>query len=364
LINKLVLENLKHRPVRTALSALAIGVQVAMVLTLVGLSNGMLADQQGRSRGVGADILIRAPGSSIIGFTENMPQKIVDYVRKQPHVALATGALIAPTGPLTSVTGLDLPEFSKMSGNFRYIHGGPLQQKNEVIVDEYYARQNKLHVGDTLTLLNRPWRLTGIYEPGKIARIIVDLSVLQDLTSESNKLTVIYVKLDNSSLTDQMISFFKAHGLHDYKIYSMEAFVSAISVSNLPMLREFIYVVIGIGVIVGFLVVFLSMYTAVLERTREIGVLKALGASRSMIVGILMRETTVLAIVGSIVGIGFSYLTRWVIATLVPGSLIQAIVPVWWPIAGGIAIFGALLGAAYPGWKAATQDAIEALAYD
>jgi putative ABC transport system permease protein len=119
-----------------------------------------------------------------------------------------------------------------------------------------------------------------------------------------------------------------------------------------------------VGVLVGFLVVFLSMYTAVLERTREIGVLKALGASPGYILNILLRETILLAIAGSILGILLSYVTRFVIRDLVHSALIQAIVPGWWWRAAAIAIVGAILGSLYPGFKAARQDAIEALAYD
>jgi putative ABC transport system permease protein len=130
------------------------------------------------------------------------------------------------------------------------------------------------------------------------------------------------------------------------------------------MLPEFIGVVIGLGLVVGFLVVFLSMYTAVLERTREIGVLKALGASPGFILDVLMRETTVLAILGSILGVLFTYGTRWLILTFASGALLQEIVPDWWPIAAGIALASALLGAAWPGLKAARQDAIEALSYE
>jgi putative ABC transport system permease protein len=77
-----------------------------------------------------------------------------------------------------------------------------------------------------------------------------------------------------------------------------------------------------------------------------------------------MRETTLLAVAGSILGILLSYVTRFVISSLIPGTLIQAIVPNWWPITAGIALAGALLGAIYPGLKAARQDAVEALSYE
>ncbi len=106
------------------------------------------------------------------------------------------------------------------------------------------------------------------------------------------------------------------------------------------------------------------MYTAVVERTREIGILKALGAGPGTIVGILIREALVLAIIGALIGILFSFGAKALIMQLVPASLQVETVPIWWPIAGAIAIVGAILGAIYPGMKAAKQDAIEALAYD
>jgi putative ABC transport system permease protein len=361
--NKLVIENLKHRPLRTLLTVVMIGVQVTLVLTLVGLSDGMLQDQARRVRGVGADIMVRAPSSSVMAFSANMPQKIMSVVEKEPHVVALTGVLTQGTGGFSYVTGIDLAQFNKLGGGFHFLEGGPFQHPDDVMVDSYYASEHKLHVGDTIQSLNRSWRVCGIYEAGTLTRIVVPLDTLQDLTANIGKITMVYVKLDDPSRTNEVIESLRAK-LKDYQIYSMEEYTSLFSVANVPMLKEFIWVVIGLGVLVGFLVVFLSMYTAVLERTREIGVLKALGASPGYVLNILMRETTLLAIAGSVLGILLSYVTRFVITSLVPGTLIQAIVPNWWPISAGIALTGALLGAIYPGLKAARQDAVEALSYE
>lgn len=335
-----------------------------MVLTLVGVSTGMLDEQARRARGVGADIVISPPASSIINFSGNMPGGIVSFVTKSiPHVAAATGVLAQGTGMFNYVTGIDLVQFDKLNGGFRFIAGGPFRGPDDVLVDSYYADEHKYHVGDTLTFLSRPWTLRGIYEPGMLARLVVPLKTLQDLTPNRDKVTIIYVKLDDAARTNEVITELRKK-LKDYQIRSMREYTELFSVNSVPMLKQFIYVVIAVGVLVGFLVVFLSMYTAVLERTREIGVLKALGASPGYVINILLRETVLLAAGGSVLGILLSYATRFVINDIVHGSLIQAIVYIWWPITAAIALVGAMLGAIYPGLKAARQDAIEALAYE
>jgi putative ABC transport system permease protein len=363
LTNRLVFENLRHRPVRTLLGIVAISIQVTMVLTLVGLSDGMLNEQASRARGVGADILIRPPGSAIVVSGGQMKQDFVSFIAKQPHVTAATGVLIFATDLFNYTTGVDLATFNQLNGGFRFVRGGPLQHSDDVMIDEVYGGQRHLNVGDMVNLNNHSWRISGIYEPGMLARMAVPLATLQDLTGNTGKVSTVYAKVDNPANIPSVISDLSAK-LKTYKVYSMEDYTSLFSASNIPMLTDFIWVVVGVGVLVGFLVVSLSMYTAVLERTREIGVLKALGASPGYILNILLRETVLLAIAGSILGILLSYVTRFVIRDLVHSALIQAIVPMWWPRAAAIAIVGALLGALYPGLKAARQDAIEALAYD
>jgi len=346
------------------LSVIAVGVQVTMMLTLVGLSHGMLDDSKNRARGVGADIWVKPPGSSVISFSAaGMPQAMLDFFRKLPETESVTGNIVQPVGGVNTVTGLDLEEFNRVSGGFRYLAGGPFQGPMDAIVDEYYARQNKLSVGSKVNLLNRDWRVSGIVEPGKLARIVIPRETLQDLTGNTGKLSQIFLKLKDPSRVDQVVAGLRER-LPGYQIFSIEEFTSMFSVENVPALRAFINIVIGLSVVVGFLVVFLSMYTAVLERTREIGVMKALGASPVYVLNILFRETVLLALIGSAVGILLTFGTRWAVMTLVPASLTQTIVPYWWPIASAIAVAGALLGAVYPGLKAARQDAVEALAYE
>jgi len=99
LLNKLVFENLRHRPVRTGLSVPAIGIEVTMILTLVGISYGTLDETARRARGVGADIIVRPPASSIISLSSSpMSDKLVPFLMKQPHITMATGTTGQPLG--------------------------------------------------------------------------------------------------------------------------------------------------------------------------------------------------------------------------------------------------------------------------
>jgi putative ABC transport system permease protein len=362
----LVWENLKHRPVRTFLSAIFIGISVTLILTMVGLSRGVLDDVRERARGSGADIVIRPPNSTVLAFSGNMPhgEKIVDLVRQRPHVTVATGVLIESIGNFQSITGINLDEFNAMSGGFHYLEGGPFQRPDDLMVDESYADSKNLHAGSSLDLGNgQVWHICAVVEPGKLSQLIAQRNRLQDLYSATGEVSVIYVKVDQKtnvpSVLDDLMNL-----LDGYPIYTIEQLANMISVDNISLVKGFTRVVIGIAVVVGFLVVLLTMYTAVLERTREIGILKALGASPGYILGILMRESILLAVCGSIAGIVMTYGSQFLVHKFAPPFLRQAIVPDWWPYASGISMIGAVLGAIYPGLKAARQDAIEALSYD
>ena len=364
MIYKLVYENLKHRPLRTLLSTLVIGVGVTMILTLVGMSEGTLNEQKKRARGIGADIFVMGSNSSVIGTgSASMDERLIKYLESQPHIKLATGTVVHSIGTLKSITGADLDKFNRLNGGLKFVSGGPFVQNDDILIDEFYSRQEKKKVGDKLTLLNHDWRVAGIYKPGNAARVLLPLRVVQDLTSTQGKLTMIYAKLDDPANTDEVIAQLKSL-LPDYKIFSMEELISQYTTNAIPELQVFTKVVIGLSVFFGALMVFLAMYTAVLERTREIGILKSLGATPSYILGILLRETFLMSLLGAIFGIVLSYVTRWIMMLLIPATFTQEIVYDWWPIAGLITMAGALLGVIYPAWKAATQDTLESLSYD
>ena len=365
MVNRLVLQNLLHRPIRTLLSVIAVGVEITLILTVVGLSHGLLEESARRNRGVGADIIVRpSTTQAAMGLSSaELSEKLVVHFASMPRVAMATGTTVYMiTNYLTTITGVDMDSFSRMSGGLKYLAGGPFEQPFDAIIDQVWAEQQKLQVGRSMELWNRQFRVVGVVEPGKLSRIFIPLKTMQDLLGWQGKLGQIYVKLKNPDDTPAVIAELKA-ALPGYIIYSMAEFTSLFSINNIAGLSTFIRVIIGLAVTIGFLVVMLSMYTAILERTREIGILKSLGASQLYIVGIVIRETLLLASLGIGMGILLSFAARGVIQNRFP-ILVVSLHQDWWLYAGLIAVGGAMLGALYPAVRAARQDPIAALAYE
>lgn len=352
---------------RTLLSVLLIGVPVMLILTLVGISEGFVDDSQQRARGVGADVIVRPPGSSFTSLSGSpLPQKLVDRLAREPHVQQATGIVQHQDGGLFNfITGIDVAAFNRMSGGFTYVYGDAghtFLHPREILVDTAYASEHHLQVGSRVKLLNDQWTVAGVVESGKLSHVFVPIAELQEMLGQPG-VSQIYLKLDDPKNAAAVTGALKEL-LPDYPIFSMEDWLGLTSADSIPAVKVFIRVVIGIGVVIGFAVVSLSMYMAVLQRTREIGILKSMGATKTFIMSLILWEAEVMGLGGTAAGIALSFASRAALRLLVPSSLPQAIVPLWWPIVAGIAMGAAFLGALYPGMLAVRQDPIEALAYE
>lgn len=365
-MNKMIVSNLAYRPLRSIISVFAVAIEVTLILLIVGFSLGTLDDSKTRTKGMGADIIVRPPGSSNWAAFSSAPVsvKIADILLKQPHVAAVVPMVVQTTNKLELMNGVDLHAFEAMGGPMRYLEGGPFRGPDDMIVDEYYAATNHVHPGAIVHALNHDFHVSGIVPQGRGARSYVSLATLQELTGTEGKATVFYVKADDPKNAPDVAQQIKTiPGMENYNVLTIGEWLSIMSPDNVPWLSKFFDVVIGIATVIGFLVIFQSMYTAVLERTREIGILKSLGASKLYIVRVILRETLVLAIAGIALGIGISYVAAHAIRYKMPTMQVEFTAK-WILLATIIAIVGAMVGAVYPAFKAAQKDPIDALAYE
>jgi putative ABC transport system permease protein len=368
-MNKMIVANLVHRPIRSVISIIAVAVEVTLILMIVGLALGILDDNKTRQVGIGADLTVRPPNSSNLGAFGGapVPSRISDIIGKQPHVVAVSPVVlqVISTTNIEVIYGTDLESFQAVGGPLRYLAGGPFKGPDDMIVDDLFAANSKVHVGDPVTVLNHKFTICGIVPHGRGARRFIPITTMQDLTGTQNKASMFYVKLDDPKNADAVVGQLKdIPGMENYNILSTSQWLAATSADNIPGLNIFIRIVIGIAVIIGFIVIFQSMYTAVMERTREIGILKSLGASKSYVVRVILRETLLLAVAGIIVGFLISIVGRAGLVHQFPTLRVQAITLKWGVYATVIAIAGAMLGAIYPAFKAAQKDPIDALAYE
>jgi putative ABC transport system permease protein len=367
MMNKMVVANLAHRPTRSVITASAVALEVAMILLVVALFYGLLNGSKESQRDIGWDLTVNPPGaSSLIGMSgAPISIKVGGVIQRIPHVAVVAPVVWSfSQKPLEIIHGIDLESYQRLMPRFQFIAGGPFQSPRDVIVDDYFTAMSHQKVGDTVQVLNHEFRICGVVPHGTGGRKYIPLSTAQELMSADGKVSAFYVKLDDPRNTDAVKEAIKQHpGMEQYSVRSMDEFLSMMNPDNLPGFNIAIEIVIGVAVVVGFLVIFQSMYTAVMERTREIGILKSLGASKAYIVNVVLRETLLLALVGIAVGILISMVTRRVIMFERP--VMRLFWSNLWVLRTTvIAIVGAVAGALYPAYKAAQRDPIDALAYE
>jgi putative ABC transport system permease protein len=347
-MNKLIFANLLHRPLRSLISVLAVAIEVIMMLTIISIMVGQLTGQKRMNNGIGADLILRASNAMIFNGINGavIPVKLEGILQGLPHVAVATpvNQKLSMTDGLEVLWGIEYPTYSQLSP-FIFVSGGPLEKPDDVIVDDVFATTGNGHrVGETILIEKRPFRIAGIFEHGKGGRKLISIEAMGDITGTPGKASAFYLKAD-------------------YQVMTMDEWYSLMTPDHIPALNTAMRVVIAIAVIIGFLVIFQSMYTSVLERTREIGILKSMGASNLTIVSVVLRETVILSIAGVIVGVAISFAAKAFLAAKFP-TLYLDMNAAWVMRGAAIAFAGSVCGALYPAWMAARKDPIEALSYE
>ncbi|MDA2912351.1 ABC transporter permease [Acidobacteriia bacterium AH_259_A11_L15] len=362
-MGRLIWANLRARPLRTLLSITAVSLQVFLLLFLMGLTDGIVTEWGERVEGIGADLLVQPPNASLfLAFSSAvLPEGLTSRLEGVEGVESVSPALaVVNTNSLTMIYGIDYQSFNRMGRGFLFHHGRPFQGPHEVIIDDIKAASKDLKVGDTVQLLNQNFRVVGIVEHGRGARYFIPLTTAQELLGVENRVSMFWVKSsgDPGAVRQQFRRFLPRH-----RIRLMDEYLSLMVSTNLPAVRPFTNAVILVGLVITFLVILLSMYTIVLERTREIGILKALGASRSSIVGLVLRESLLIAAFGCLVGVLASFGVKEIVMGLRPTMNIL-ITPQWLVQGILLAVGGCLLGSFYPALRAASADPVAALAYE
>ena len=362
-MDSLVVSNIRQRPLRSAISVLGVALGVALVMLFTGLARGMSDDLQRRSSNVRAEIIFTRPGSQMTSTSANLSTKYVDLLKNIEGVDAAVPVIrhFYPSGVwgVDQVEGVDWDSFSRMN-NVRLVQGNPPRAEDEIVIDEIKASRNH-PVGSQLKLFgDKPYRVSGVYAPESGARSKLSLAAMQNALEAPGKCSYIFVKVKNPA--DQIAIAKRINEqLPGNKVQFTREFFPSVE-SSIPGLAVFMRVLVILAAIVSALVVMLAMHTTITERTREIGILKAMGASRGYIISEIEREALLISAMGLVVGFALAAIAGFAIHQMT--SLIFEFGGWWALTAALIGLGGGALGAFYPAARAANLDPVNALAYE
>jgi putative ABC transport system permease protein len=365
-MDNLVTSNIRQRPIRTLVSVAGIALGVSLVMLFTGLARGMSNDLQRRATNVRAELIFMRPGSvQLTSTTANLDTRYVDRLKQIEGVEQALPVIRhffqGTSGfGIEQLDGVEWDAYAQMNGIDMVAGRGP-QSPNEVVIDETKARNHNYKVGDAIKPFGTDeYRIAGIYSPESGARVKMSLEAMQKALEAEGKATFIFIKLRNPDQLQEVAQRIDQELPGNTIQPTREVFTSF--EKSIPYLGVFLRVLVGLAAVVSSLVVMLAMYTTITERTREIGILKAMGASRGYIVGIIEKEAILISFIGLIAGFVVSLIAGYLIHKMY--GLVFEYSWTWTIVAAAIGIGGGILGALYPAWRASNLDPVNALAYE
>jgi ABC-type antimicrobial peptide transport system permease subunit len=358
--------NLLRRRTRTALTLLGIGVSIAAIVALGAMAQGTKELMTAMFRASQTDLLAIQSGVD------------ADFSAVDEH----TGARIEARDDVEALSGVIMTAVSTeqtsmliLSGynprsfairHFRIIEGESLTGRHQVIVGKNAAEQMGIEIGDTLRLLKSNFRVVGIYETGisyEDVGVVIGLREAQALTGKPHQVMYYAIKLRDPGQAEAVKQELEAT-FPDLD-FALTAEIAE-SMSDFQVLEAMVMQISLLAIFIGGLGMLNTMLMSVLERTREIGVLRALGWRKRQVLGMILQESVVLGVVGGLLGILLGFGLGGLVS-LVPGSwgafdltytpqiLIQAVI---------VALVAGAVGGLYPAWRATRMRPVEALRYE
>lgn len=396
----LIIKNISRNKSRSFLAIIGIAIGVAAVVGLGLVTDGLSASTQEALTAGAADFSVVSgttgetgePGGGQQGGPGGQQlfnQTKVTEIQQITGVANATGVLttnVNMNDSSSSSNTTSSPDGSMGQGNFKMMYsvigidsnylsmedivitnGTKYSSANEVIVGERAANSLNKTIGDTISLSNQTFKIVGIYETGNFQNdngIVMSLSKLQNLTGNNGQISLILVKsgdnVDSSDLADTIEEKYTNELTTSTSLSGMDRMQQ-----GLETISSGAWAVSLLAVLIGGIVVVVTMMKAVNERTREIGVLRAIGWTKKRILLMIIGESTVLSIIAVLVGLTVGI---GIVEIINSTQILRGITPAFSAFlilkGVGVALFLGIVGGLYPAYRASRLSPTEALRYE
>jgi len=394
----LPLANILHRKLRTGLSVLAVGIGLAMLIVLVSLSRGSIAEVVKRWSSIQAELWVFPRSIDVImAKGDYIDDRVIERIQEAKLDGKPVVARIIPVfkaglhlaGQEQGVWGIDPDDLDYVIGEYKIIQGrgfdpersfkNLIAQKRggqldynpdsvteselagglELIIDQRLAKAAQAKVGDRVEMLGKSFRIVGIIQTGVPARVLAPLETIRCIKGVTRPRSTFYFATVNKGIEAVAAQEALAAAVPSLRVERTGAFASILgdSVAIATIIPD---VVCGISVVVSFLFILLTVYTMVLERTKEIAILRSLGAGSGFICRQVITESLLISIAGIIAGIALSYGGKIFIETTWPLLTVE-IKAQWLGLAVVVGLAGGLVSSQIPAWLAVRTDPLAAL---
>lgn len=365
---QLALSNLACRKGRSAITMLGVGVGIMLLLVVIGMTEGTIREVVDRMLNVDADLIVTKRGFSVLGADRGAPLKeayteILEGLEGVADAVPVANWWVVVGGQHQNVLGVHPEDLPRIKGLRRIVAGRDFQTGNELVIDQRLASAAGLSVGDKAKIWDRMFTIVGICETGVPTRVMMPLLTLQEAVHHANRVcTFFFLKCRSPHEINGVMQRLNEDSALGLRAVPVRDYYHLLT-ESLRGLRQFVAAVTAVGLVISLLVVSLSMYTAILERTREVGILKSLGAGRRFIEGSIVAESVLLCLGG--VGVGFllAVLGKVGLERALP-LMTVSITGRWLWSAASLGLIGGVLGGLYPAHKAARLDPVESLSYE
>jgi ABC-type lipoprotein release transport system permease subunit len=363
----MTLRNLWRRRTRTILTVLAIGVGIAAIVALRGLTAGFIDSFTALAMGGENDLMALEADASDMSYS-SIDERVGARLSALPDVEAVSGVGFAFT------TTEEMFIFFMMGyhprehaiSHFKIVEGQPLATNRQMLLGRQAADTLNAEVGDTLRVLDSTFRVVGIFETGvgfEESGAVITLRDAQRLAGRPHQVSMYGIKLRDPSQADEVLAYLEA------SFPEIDVSLTSEFAENLPDMQaseQMMQQIAFLAVLIGGVGMLNTMLMSVLERTREIGVLRALGWQRRQVVGMILREALALGAVGGVFGILLGFGLGWSLTRIptVGGMLNPQFDAQLLILAMSVAVVTGVLGGLYPAWRATRMLPVEALRYE
>jgi ABC-type lipoprotein release transport system permease subunit len=370
----MALKNLLRRKGRTILTVLSIAIGVYAIVIISALADGLSSGYNSLITGSKADLVLNQPDALEISMA-GIDASAIDQLEIMPEVnqvsGMIEGIVTADNSPYFFVFGY--PTDSFILNRFQLVEGHALDSRETkrvkgkpIILGKAAAEALNKEVGDSIRITATTFRIVGIYETGSTFEDgggVIPLDEAQTLLGRQRQVNVIYLQLKDPSLAERVIT--RAKRLWpDLEMSTTGEFADNQIMGD--AMGVYVVLIAGMAVVIGGVAIANSQLMAVYERTREIGVLRAIGWTGRRVMRLIFSESVLVSLLGGVLGVLLGFLTLSSLSAVLVafGASADSINTTLIFKAFVVVIILGITGGILPARKAAQLKPIEALRYE